>query len=142
MVNFDRTHLFDLVQPLQTIVQSNPKDKGSMQLLLLLTSKYAQAIIEFSCIDLIEEICQLSTMFLKRSVLGQLTSIKKKMLVWQNNKKKLRNNFYNDIWLFLLKYGDMFDVVRVKVGWCVIILVNGVILLNHYEHTQLSDKAI
>ncbi|KAG2197907.1 hypothetical protein INT46_003214 [Mucor plumbeus] len=81
LVNFDRTHLFDLVQPLQTIVQSNPKDKGSMQLLLLLTSKYAQAIIEFSCIDLIEEICQLSTMFLKRSVLGQLTSIKKKMLV-------------------------------------------------------------
>lgn len=81
MVNFDKNHLFDLVQPLQTIVQSNPKDKGSMQLLLLLTSKYAQAIIEFNCIDLVEEICQSSTMFLKRAVLGQLTSIKKKISI-------------------------------------------------------------
>ncbi|CEP17470.1 hypothetical protein [Parasitella parasitica] len=79
LVPFDKTLLFDLVQPLQTIVQSNPKDKGSMQLLLLLTSKYAQTIIEFDSISLIEDICQSSTMFLKRSVLSQLASIKKKL---------------------------------------------------------------
>ncbi|KAI8638196.1 hypothetical protein BD408DRAFT_436284 [Parasitella parasitica] len=81
LVHFDKTLLFDLIQPLQTIVQSNPKDKGSMQLLLLLTSKYAQAIIEFDSTSLIEDICQSSTMFLKRAVLGQLSSIKKKLSV-------------------------------------------------------------
>ncbi|CAO0802447.1 unnamed protein product [Mucor circinelloides] len=79
LLELDKTHLFDLVQPLQTIVQANPKEKGAMQLLLLLTSKYAQAIIEYHAIDLIEEICQTSTMFLKRAVLGQIASIRKKL---------------------------------------------------------------
>ncbi|KAL9549938.1 hypothetical protein PS6_005806 [Mucor atramentarius] len=81
LLELDKTHLFNLVQPLQTIVQANPKEKGAMQLLLLLTSKYAQAIIEYHAIDLIEEICQTSTMFLKRAVLGQIASIRKKLAV-------------------------------------------------------------
>ncbi|KAK4518283.1 uncharacterized protein ATC70_001635 [Mucor velutinosus] len=74
LIELDKTLLYDLVQPLQTIVQSNPKDKGAMQLLLLLTSKYAQAIIEYQAIDLIEGICQSSTMFLKRAVLANAIS--------------------------------------------------------------------
>lgn len=79
LLELDKSLLFGLVQPLQTIVQSNPKDKGAMQLLLLLTSKYAQAIIEFQAIDMVEEICQSSTMFLKRAVLGQIASMRKKL---------------------------------------------------------------
>lgn len=50
-----------------------------MQLLLLLTSKYAQILVEFGAIDTIEAICQTSTMFLKRSILGQIASIKKNL---------------------------------------------------------------
>lgn len=79
LIELDKPLLYGLVQPLQTIVQSNPKDKGAMQLLLLLTSKYAQAIIEHHAMDLIEEICQSSTMFLKRAVVGQIASMRKKV---------------------------------------------------------------
>ncbi|KAI7902358.1 uncharacterized protein BX663DRAFT_486676 [Cokeromyces recurvatus] len=77
-IQFTRETLFDLIQPVRAIVQEHPKDKGSMQLLLLLTSKYAQTLIEFSAIDMIEDICNMSSMFLKRAVLGQITSIRKK----------------------------------------------------------------
>ncbi|KAL0135227.1 hypothetical protein V8B55DRAFT_1554927 [Mucor lusitanicus] len=79
LIELDKTLLGDLIQPLKIIVQGNPKDKGAMQLLLLLTSKYAQAIIEHQAIDSIEEICQTSTMFLKRAVLGQIASMRKRM---------------------------------------------------------------
>ncbi|KAL9542019.1 hypothetical protein MBANPS3_008818 [Mucor bainieri] len=79
LIDLDKALLYDLVQPLQTIVQTNSKDKGAMQLLLLLTSKYAQAIIEHQAIDPIEEICQASTMFLKRAVMGQIASMRKKL---------------------------------------------------------------
>ncbi|KAI9486796.1 MAG: hypothetical protein EXX96DRAFT_550629 [Benjaminiella poitrasii] len=78
LIHFTKNSLFDLIQPIRLVVQSNPKDKGSMQLLLLLTSKYSQALIEFSAIDSIEEICDISSMFLKRAVHGQITSIRKK----------------------------------------------------------------
>ncbi|GAN09205.1 hypothetical protein MAM1_0250d08727 [Mucor ambiguus] len=79
LIELGKTLLYDLVQPLQTTVHSSPKDKGAMQLLLLLTSKYAPAIIEYQAIGLIEETCQSSTMFLKRAVLGQIASMRKKL---------------------------------------------------------------
>ncbi|KAI9265374.1 hypothetical protein EDC94DRAFT_604682, partial [Helicostylum pulchrum] len=79
LLSLDKPGLFDLLQPIQTIVELTPKDKSSMQLLLVLTSKYAQVLVEFDALDTIEKICQISTMFLKRSVLGQITSIKKNL---------------------------------------------------------------
>jgi hypothetical protein len=79
LVTLNKTCLFDLVRPIQTVVQSTPKDKGSMQLLLVLTSKYAQTLVECNALVLIEDICQTSTMFLKRSVSGQIASIKKNL---------------------------------------------------------------
>lgn len=82
-VTLDKACLFDLVRPIQTVVQANAKDKGSMQLLLVLTSKYAQTLVECNALGLVEETCQTSTMFLKRSVLGQIASIKKNMLSLQ-----------------------------------------------------------
>jgi hypothetical protein len=80
LISLTKTSIIDLVQPIKAIVQANPKDKGSMQLLLLLTSKYPQALVEFKALELIEEICHTSTMFLKRAVLSQITSIKKKIV--------------------------------------------------------------
>ncbi|KAI8072147.1 uncharacterized protein B0P05DRAFT_549075 [Gilbertella persicaria] len=79
LITFTKTPLHHLVESIQALVRSNPKDKGSMQILLLLTSKYSQSIIEFELISLVEDICQMSTMFLKRAVLGQIASIKKNM---------------------------------------------------------------
>lgn len=84
LITLNKNYLFDLLQPIQTIVNSNPKDKGTMQILLLLTSKYPQALVEFDAIDTVEGICRTSTMFLKRSVLGQLSTIKKNALSLQN----------------------------------------------------------
>lgn len=77
LITLNKTGLFELLQPIQAIVQANPKDKSSMQFLLLLTSKYPQALVEFSAIESVESICKISTMFLKRSVLGQISSIRK-----------------------------------------------------------------
>jgi hypothetical protein len=79
LISLTKTSIIDLVQPIKAIVQANPKDKGSMQLLLLLTSKYPQALVEFSVLDLLEDICGTSTMFLKRAVLSQIASIKKRI---------------------------------------------------------------
>lgn len=76
-ISLTKSCLFDLLHSIQTIVQSNPKDKGSMQILLLLTSKYPQMLLENQALDLVQEICQASTMFLKRAVIGQITSLKK-----------------------------------------------------------------
>lgn len=78
-ISFTNDCLFDLLRSIQMIVQTNPKDKGSMQILLLLTSKYAQTLIEHQAIEFIEGICQTSTMFLKRAVIGQITSLKKSL---------------------------------------------------------------
>lgn len=86
-VTLDKACLFDLVRPIQTVVQANAKDKGSMQLLLVLTSKYAQTLVECNALGLVEETCQTSTMFLKRSVLGQIASIKKNMLSLQQQQQ-------------------------------------------------------
>lgn len=77
LITLNKISLFELLQPIQAIVQANPKDKSSMQFLLLLTSKYPQALVEFSAIENVESICKISTMFLKRSVLGQISSIRK-----------------------------------------------------------------
>ncbi|KAI7870508.1 uncharacterized protein EV154DRAFT_122902 [Mucor mucedo] len=85
-VALDKTCLFDLVQPIQTVVQTNPKDKSSMQLLLLLTSKYPQALVEFGAIDTIDTICQSSTMFLKRAVLAQITTARKNLQAMQQQR--------------------------------------------------------
>lgn len=86
-VTLDKACLFDLVRPIQTVVQANAKDKGSMQLLLVLTSKYAQTLVECNALRLVEETCQTSTMFLKRSVLGQIASIKKNILSLQQQQQ-------------------------------------------------------
>ncbi|KAI9366610.1 hypothetical protein BD770DRAFT_376609 [Pilaira anomala] len=79
LILLDKDGLFDLIQPIQTIVELAPKDKSSMQLILVLTSKYPQVLVEFDAIELIEKICQTSTMFLKRSVQGRISSIKKNL---------------------------------------------------------------
>lgn len=78
-MSFTKPCLFDLLHSIQTVVQSKPKDKGSMQTLLLLTSKYVQTLVEYQAIELVEEICQTSTMFLKRAILGHIASIKKNL---------------------------------------------------------------
>lgn len=79
LIPLDKEGLFDLLQPIQTIVELVPKDKSSMQLILVLTSKYPQVLVEFDAIEFVEKICQTSTMFLKRSVQGQISSIKKNL---------------------------------------------------------------
>lgn len=79
LISLTKASILDLTQPIKAVVQANPKDKGSMQLILLLTSKYPQALVEFGVLELIEEICQTSTMFLKRAVLSQIASIRKKI---------------------------------------------------------------
>ncbi|ORZ23345.1 hypothetical protein BCR42DRAFT_404552 [Absidia repens] len=67
-----------LIQACYQVVQGNPKDKTSMQLLLTLTSKHAQALVDANLLDDLEAVASQSNMFLKRSVLGQLVTIRKK----------------------------------------------------------------
>ncbi|KAI8987649.1 hypothetical protein BDF20DRAFT_851423 [Mycotypha africana] len=78
LIVFTKSLLFDLLKSLQVIVQSNPKDKPSMQLLLALANKHHQAVMEPEAINLVEAICEASTMFLKRAVSAQLTLLKKR----------------------------------------------------------------
>lgn len=70
--------LFDIIGTIQNVVQSDPKDKASMQLLLILTNKYPHIIAEYDAIDFIGEITQQSQMFLKRAIVGHLSNIRKK----------------------------------------------------------------
>ncbi|KAI8335621.1 hypothetical protein BD560DRAFT_340309 [Blakeslea trispora] len=72
--------LEDLLRSIDMLVQADPKDKQSMQLLLLLTSKYSQWLVEFDMIVTVERIAQTSTMFLKRAVLSQMSALQKKSL--------------------------------------------------------------
>ncbi|KAI9274626.1 hypothetical protein BDA99DRAFT_601772 [Phascolomyces articulosus] len=74
--------LDELLHVIRLGVQSDPKAKGYMQLLLILTSKYGTLLVTTSMetLDKVEHIAQSSDMFLKRAVLGQLTSIRKKLI--------------------------------------------------------------
>ncbi|KAI8985033.1 hypothetical protein BDB01DRAFT_788671, partial [Pilobolus umbonatus] len=63
-----RETMLNMIDTVKNIVQSNPKDKGSMQLLLVLTTKYPHTIVEHDVIDHIDEITQHSQMFLKRAI--------------------------------------------------------------------------
>lgn len=78
--------LQDIVQTTKVTVDTNPKDKNSMQLLLIVTSKHAKAVAEFEYIEVIENISNTSRMFLKRAVLGQITLIKKSQQSLQESK--------------------------------------------------------
>ncbi|EIE83065.1 hypothetical protein G6F46_001021 [Rhizopus delemar] len=78
--------LQEILHVIRATVEFNPKDKNPMQLLLIITSKHAQAVAEFDCIEAIESILTSSKMFLKRAVLGQLTSIKKNVHSLQESK--------------------------------------------------------
>ncbi|KAI9474822.1 hypothetical protein BDB00DRAFT_943599 [Zychaea mexicana] len=69
--------LSELLHAIKLGVQMDPKAKGYMQLLLTLTSKYGSLLV--SHLDTVEQIAQTSDMFLKRAVLGQVASIRKKL---------------------------------------------------------------
>ncbi|ORY98105.1 hypothetical protein BCR43DRAFT_438356 [Syncephalastrum racemosum] len=69
----------DLVLSLRSIVHAHPKHKGSMQLLLLLTNKYPQPLVEHQLLDAVQDAASTSTMFLKKSVLAQVANIRKKL---------------------------------------------------------------
>ncbi|KAI7847713.1 hypothetical protein BDC45DRAFT_562150 [Circinella umbellata] len=71
--------LDELLNVIRLGVQLDPKVKNYMQLLLTLTSKYGSLLTQ--SLDTIEQIAQSSDMFLKRAVLGQLTSIRKKLTI-------------------------------------------------------------
>ncbi|KAL0084440.1 Fanconi anemia group E protein FANCE-domain-containing protein [Phycomyces blakesleeanus] len=81
LLSLDATLARDLIQSIRLTVQANPKDKASMQLLLVLTTKYAHCLVEGDLITSIESITAMSQMFLKRSVQAQIGSIKKKLQV-------------------------------------------------------------
>jgi hypothetical protein len=51
-----------------------------MQILLTLTSKHAPSLVDAKVLDDMEKVASQSGMFLKRSVLAQVTSIRKKAL--------------------------------------------------------------
>ncbi|OBZ84676.1 hypothetical protein A0J61_07271 [Choanephora cucurbitarum] len=80
LLNLTKSDFEELIRSVEMLVHTNPKDKGSMQLLLLMTSKYSQLLVEFKMIATVEKICHTSNMFLKRAVLGQINSLKKKKL--------------------------------------------------------------
>lgn len=79
LLSLDGSLTQDLVLSLQSIVHAHPKHKGGMQLLLLLTSKYPQSLVEHRLLDAVENTAGASTMFLKKSVLAQVASIRKKL---------------------------------------------------------------
>ena len=71
--------LDELLHVIRLGVQLDPKVKNYMQLLLTLTSKYGSLLTQ--SLDNVKQIAQSSDMFLKRAVLGQLTSIRKKLTI-------------------------------------------------------------
>ncbi|KAI9014472.1 hypothetical protein CLU79DRAFT_707946, partial [Phycomyces nitens] len=79
LLPLDATVAHDLIQSIRLTVQANPKDKASMQLLLVLTTKYAHCLVESDLVSSIESIVAMSQMFLKRAVQAQIGSIKKKL---------------------------------------------------------------
>ncbi|CAO3672663.1 unnamed protein product [Rhizopus microsporus] len=86
LLTLTKEALDEIIQSIRTTVGFNPKDKNSMQLLLTITSKHAQEVVEFDCIETIESISNSSKMFLKRAVLGQIAVIKKNIQSLQNSR--------------------------------------------------------
>ncbi|KAI8084859.1 uncharacterized protein BX664DRAFT_337954 [Halteromyces radiatus] len=78
LISLDTMTIRQLIQTSHQVVQARPKDKACMQLLLTLTSKHAQSLVDANILDDLEAVCNESNMFLKRSVLGQIASIRKK----------------------------------------------------------------
>lgn len=74
----DPATLRPLLQMTQQVVEARPKDKTCMQLLLTLTSKHASSLVDAKVLDDVEKVALQSDMFLKRAVLAQVTSIRKK----------------------------------------------------------------
>ncbi|CAO3591277.1 unnamed protein product [Absidia cylindrospora] len=77
-IPLDGTMTRQLIQACHQVIQRKPKDKTSMQLLLTLTSKHTQALVDANLLDDLETVASQSNMFLKRSILGQLVTIRKK----------------------------------------------------------------
>ncbi|CAO3630592.1 unnamed protein product [Cunninghamella blakesleeana] len=67
-----------LLQISQSIIEMQPKEKGCMQLLLTLVNKHAQSIVETNTLDDLENVTKQSQMFLKKSILGQINSLRLK----------------------------------------------------------------
>ncbi|KAI8138629.1 hypothetical protein BJV82DRAFT_582790 [Fennellomyces sp. T-0311] len=67
----------ELLHVIRLGVRVDPKGKGYMQLLLTLTSKYGAMLANH--LDAVEEVASSSEMFLKRAVLGQVASLRKKI---------------------------------------------------------------
>ncbi|KAI8343250.1 hypothetical protein BC941DRAFT_410831 [Chlamydoabsidia padenii] len=74
----DPTVLRQLIDMIYQVVQARPKDKVAMQILLTLTSKHTQALVDAHVLDDLEKVAIQSNMFLKRTVVAQLASIRKK----------------------------------------------------------------
>jgi hypothetical protein len=77
-ISLDSATLRHLLQMIHQVVQARPKDKTCMQILLTLTSKHAPSLVDAKVLDDMEKVASQSDMFLKRSVLAQVTSIRKK----------------------------------------------------------------
>lgn len=86
LLTLTKEALDEIIQSVRTTVSFNPKDKNSMQLLLIITSKHAQEVVEFDCIETIESISNSSKMFLKRAVLGHIAAIKKNIQSLQSSR--------------------------------------------------------
>ncbi|CEI93109.1 hypothetical protein RMCBS344292_07352 [Rhizopus microsporus] len=86
LMTLTKEALDEIIQSVRTTVSFNPKDKNSMQLLLIITSKHAQEVVEFDCIETIESISNSSKMFLKRAVLGHIAAIKKNIQSLQSSR--------------------------------------------------------
>ncbi|KAI8379620.1 uncharacterized protein BYT42DRAFT_333627 [Radiomyces spectabilis] len=79
LLDLDSTLLLMVIHKLERMVDKDPKNKSGMQVLLVLTSKYGQTVAETGCIEAAEMVATKSTMFLKRSILGKLTGLRKKL---------------------------------------------------------------
>ncbi|CAO3648357.1 unnamed protein product [Cunninghamella echinulata] len=77
-ITLNETMLRQLLQIAQSVIEIQPKDKGCMQLLLTLINKHAQSIMETNVLDDLENVAKQSDMFLKKSILGQVNSLRKK----------------------------------------------------------------
>ncbi|KAI7869582.1 hypothetical protein BDF14DRAFT_1782846 [Spinellus fusiger] len=78
-VTIDTALFYDLIECIRFTVAMDKKNKGCMQLLLMLTTKYAYCFMENDRIELVQGIVELSDVFLKRAVQAQLVYIRKKL---------------------------------------------------------------
>ncbi|KAI9304490.1 hypothetical protein BJ944DRAFT_249839 [Cunninghamella echinulata] len=79
-ITLNETMLRQLLQIAQSVIEIQPKDKGCMQLLLTLINKHAQSIMETNVLGDLENVAKQSDMFLKKSILGQVSSLRQKSL--------------------------------------------------------------